>query len=94
MEIVEAIIGLATLALESAEACGCVLYILAGVLDGASAVFGVRAAREARQRRSLRAAGVVPPGRNRPWVAFLILLPFALLATALAGYTLVRWLTR
>lgn len=92
MEVVEVLVGLLGAALESAEACACFVYMVVGLLDAVSAYTGVRAVRTTRRRRALARQGTPPEGRNRAFIAFMLLLPFALLASGIALYALVRWL--
>ena len=90
MEIVEVLLGLGAALLEGAEVCGCFVQLVAGVVDLSTVFAGVGAAKETKKRRRLRQEGVEPQGHNTKLTAFWLLLPFALIVTGLALYTIVR----
>ena len=75
---------------ESAEVCTCCFHLLTGLLDLSTAATGVTAVKETKKRRRLKAEGIQPEGKNTRAIVFWVLLPFALIATALAVFTLWR----
>lgn len=90
MEILEVLFTAGAGLFESADGCLCVMQLVAMFVDGTSLFTGYRAVRENRNRKTLRAAGETPEGRNTYARALWLLVPCALAITAFVILTMAR----